>query len=101
MEALAQVVGRIAAAHVVVQHFAGQRDDDDAAVAVDNRFGQPCRAAGIDNPQRVVKWQPKWFKSGSNGIIFSCRRRKICLSSYCIYSVYGVGRAINVFLQRA
>ena len=62
--ALAQAVGRVAAAHVVVQHFAGQRDDDDAAVAVDDGFGQPGGAAGIDNPQRVVKRQPKRLKSG-------------------------------------
>ena len=62
MVALAERVRLIAAADVVMQALERQRHQHGAAVAVHNRFGQTGGAAGIDNPQRVIKRQPERLK---------------------------------------
>ena len=63
MVALAKAVGLVTAANVVVQHLERQRHQNCAAVAVHDGLGQAGGAAGIDDPQRVVKRQPQRFKS--------------------------------------
>ncbi len=80
--ALAERVGVVAAAHVVVQHLECQRHNQRATVAMHNRFRQPSGAAGVDNPQRVVKRQPKWLKRRCLMVILSCSRREICFICY-------------------
>ena len=65
MVALAPAVGLVAAADVVVQYFERQRHQHGAAVAVHDGLGQPGGAAGVHDPQRVVKGQPQRLKVGS------------------------------------
>ncbi|MNT35044.1 hypothetical protein D3C72_1710560 [compost metagenome] len=54
MKALVAVVVAIAGAQVVVQPRHMQREQN-AAGAVNNGLGQACGAAGIDDPDRMVK----------------------------------------------
>ena len=72
MVALAQRVAGVAAANVVVQHLERQRHDDRAAVAVHDGLGQTRGATGIDDPQRVVKWQPERLKLHNFKVISGC-----------------------------
>ncbi len=67
--ALAQGVGRVAAADVVVQHRQLQHHQHHAAMAVHDGLGQAGGAAGIGDPQRVVERQPRRFKGRSLCII--------------------------------
>ena len=55
--AFAEGVGAVAGPEVQVHvpHAPGQND---AAVAVHDRLRQPCSAAGVEDPQRVVEGQP-------------------------------------------
>ena len=69
MVALAKAVGVVAAADVVVQNFERQRHDHRAAVTVDDGLGQAGGAAGIHNPQRVVKRQPQGHKGGHRCVV--------------------------------
>ncbi len=82
MVALTQAVGRVAAAHVVVQRLERQRHDKRAAVAMHYGFGQAGGAAGINNPQRVVKRQPDRLKSRCFSIISGRGLRETCAVSY-------------------
>ena len=47
----------VAGLRVVLQAAAGQRHEQDPAVAVHQPLGQPGRARGVDDPQRVVEGQ--------------------------------------------
>lgn len=58
MIALAERIRVIGAADVVVQAEQRQHHDDDAAMAVHDRFRQPGGAAGIDDPERMIERQP-------------------------------------------
>ena len=82
MVALAEAVGLIAAANVVVQHLQLQRHQHAAAVAVHDGLGQAGGAAGIDDPQRVVKRQPHRFKRCGFSIISGCSACPACATSY-------------------
>ena len=62
MVALAQRVGVIAAANIVVQSAKLHLHQDHAAMAVDDRLGQAGGAAGIHDPQRMVERQPQRLK---------------------------------------
>ncbi|MCY1358530.1 hypothetical protein D9M69_450670 [compost metagenome] len=66
---LAPAVGRVAAAHVVVQGLERQRDDHGAAVAVHDGLGQAGGAAAVDDPQRVIEGQPQWLETGGGRVV--------------------------------
>ena len=70
MVALTPAVGEVAAANVVVQHLQRQRNHERAAVAVHDGLGQAGRAAGVHNPQRVVKRQPQGLKTRHGVVVF-------------------------------
>ena len=69
MVALAERVGGVATTHIVVQDLECQRHDHRAAMAVHDGLGQAGGAAGINNPQRMVKRQPERLKPGGLRII--------------------------------
>ena len=68
MVTLAVRIGVVAAPHVVVQAQQRQRHDGRPAVAVHDRFGQAGGAAGIHDPQGVVKRQPQRLE-GLGGVV--------------------------------
>jgi hypothetical protein len=67
-----KLLGCVAAADVVVQGLERQRHDDGAAVAMHDGLGQAGGAAGIDDPQRVVKRQPQRLERGGLVHHFGC-----------------------------
>ena len=58
MKAFAPTVGVVTATNVVMQNFERQGHDECAAMSMHDGLWQSCRAAGIDDPQRMVKGQP-------------------------------------------
>ena len=82
VEALTQVVGVGAGPDVVVQALECQQRHQDAAMPVHDGLGQAGGAAGIHNPQRVVKRQPLGFKGISFSIILATSVCPINIFSY-------------------
>ena len=80
--ALAKAVGLVAAADVVVQHLELQRHQHRTAVAVHDGLGQAGGAAGVDDPQRVVKRQPHGLESHRFSVISGGSASPACPSSY-------------------
>ncbi|MNS76040.1 hypothetical protein D3C72_1095760 [compost metagenome] len=68
MVALAEVVGAVARAHVVVQ-AAGVHGQQDAALSVHDGLGQAGGAARIDDPDRVVEGQPLGLEGCDFGVV--------------------------------
>ncbi len=66
--ALAEVVGAVARAHVVVQ-AAGMHGEDDAALAVHDGLGQAGGAARVDDPDRMVEGQRFGFEGRDLGVV--------------------------------
>ena len=69
VKALAPGVGVVAATDVVMQPLLGHGHDHRAAVTVHDGFGQSGGAAGVDDPQRMVKRQPQGFEGIGLGIL--------------------------------
>ena len=87
MVTLAKGIGCIAAANVVVQGLERHGHQHGASVAVDDGLGQARGAAGVDNPQRMVKCQPERHKGLRLCIISACSARQKCVRRSCLHSI--------------
>ena len=69
MIALPQGVGRIAASNVVVQAQQCAPDQHRSTMTMHDGFGQSGGAAGVDDPQRVIKRQPERLEGLGLGVV--------------------------------
>ena len=72
--AFTQRIGVITAANIIVQTLECQGHQHGSAMAVHNGLGQPRGTTGVDNPQGMIKRQPKGLKRCCLGVVSSDAR---------------------------